>query len=63
MSNVGGEMHHGGMHNEWNDQTDPLNPAGIGWGDGLCHNCGEDGDPGKCRGGRCPNCGSEVEVT
>lgn len=56
-------MHDGGMHDDWDDLTDPLNPAGIGWAEWLCHNCGEDGDRTELRDGRCPNCGSEVEVT
>jgi hypothetical protein len=51
----------GAVTDDWHDFTDPLNPAGIGWGEWLCPDCGEDGGPADLVDGRCPNFGGGIE--
>ncbi|MEP9382468.1 hypothetical protein [Nocardioides sp. KR10-350] len=46
----------------YDDPLDPLNPiAPAYWSDWVCPDCAEDGDNADLVGGRCPNCGAEVD--
>lgn len=51
------------MEHDGQNLTTPLNPAGIGWTEWICPDCGEDGDRPDLVEGQCPNCGSDVEPT
>lgn len=61
-ASVGGHRQDVDVSDRWDDFVDPLSPAGIGWAEWLCPECGEDGERSDLKHGRCPNCGGAVDL-